>query len=74
MFSGAVLSLIVAVIAALFGYGGMRDATVAVIAQHTFLIAIGLFAISAAGAILDIELPSARLVRPKRDRNAITTH
>jgi uncharacterized membrane protein YtjA (UPF0391 family) len=69
-----VLSLIVAVVAALFGYGGMSDATTATIAQHTFLFAIGLFAINAGGVILDIKLPPVRLAKPKRDKNAIATH
>ncbi len=74
MFYGAVLSLIVAVVAALFGYGGLPDATVATIAQHTFLIAIGLFAINAGGVILDIKLPPVRLAKPTRDKDAIATH
>ena len=74
MFIGAMLSLIVAVVAALLGYGGLLDAIAATIAQRIFLIAIGLFAINAGGVILDIELPSVRSIKSKRDDNAIATH
>jgi uncharacterized membrane protein YtjA (UPF0391 family) len=61
MFSGAVLSLIVAVIAAVVGYGGLPDATAATIAQHVFLIGIGLFVVNAVVAILEVELPQGLL-------------
>ena len=57
MFSGAIISLMVAVGAAVLGFGGLPDATAATFAQHIFLIAIGLFVISALVAILDLELP-----------------
>ena len=57
MFSGAVTCLIVAVGAAVLGFGGLPDATAATFAQHIFLIAIGLFVISALAAIFDLELP-----------------
>ncbi len=62
MFGCALTSLIVAVGAAFFGYCGLPDATAATIAQHIFLIAIGLFVICAVAAILDLELPYLRLV------------
>ena len=57
MFSGAIVSLMVAVGAAVLGFGGLPDATAATFAQYIFLIAIGLFAISALVVILDLELP-----------------
>jgi uncharacterized membrane protein YtjA (UPF0391 family) len=57
VFSGAIISLMVAVGAAVLGFGGLPDATAATFAQHIFLIAIGLFVISALVAILDLELP-----------------
>jgi uncharacterized membrane protein YtjA (UPF0391 family) len=62
MFTGAIASLMIAVVAALFGYGGVPDATAATVAQHVFLIAIGLFVVSALVTILDVELPHGRLV------------
>lgn len=63
MFSGAVTCLIVAVGAAVLGFGGLPDATAATFAQHIFLIAIGLFAISAAAVIFDFEFPHVRLAQ-----------
>ena len=63
MFSGAVTCLIVAVGAAVLGFGGLADATAAAFAQHIFLIAIGLFAISAVAVIFDLEFPHVRLAQ-----------
>lgn len=57
MFSGAVISLVVAVVAAIVSYGGVPNATAAATAQHIYLIAIGLFVISAVVTILDLEWP-----------------
>jgi uncharacterized membrane protein YtjA (UPF0391 family) len=57
VFSGAIISLMVAVGAAVLGFGGLPDATAATFAQHLFLIATGLFVISALVVILDLELP-----------------
>lgn len=59
MFSGAIISLVVAVLAALVSYGGVPNATAAATAQHIYLIAIGLFVVSAVATILDLELPHA---------------
>jgi len=47
----------VSVGAAVLGFGGLPDATAATFAQHIFLIATGLFVISALVVILDLELP-----------------
>jgi uncharacterized membrane protein YtjA (UPF0391 family) len=57
MFSGAVISLIVAVLAAIVSYGGVPNASAAATAQHIYLIAIGLFVVSAVVTILDLEWP-----------------
>ena len=57
MFSGAIISLIVAVLAALVSYAGVPNATAVATAQHIGLISIGLFVVSAAVTILDLELP-----------------
>jgi uncharacterized membrane protein YtjA (UPF0391 family) len=57
MFSGAIISLIIAVLAAVVSYGGVPNATAAATAQHIYLIAIGLFVVSAMATILDLELP-----------------
>ena len=57
VFSGAIISLMVAVGAAVLGFGGLPDATAATFAQHIFLIATGLFVVSASVVILDLELP-----------------
>lgn len=57
VFSGAIISLMVAVGAAVLGFGGLPDATAAIFAQHVFRIAIGFFVVSALVVILDLELP-----------------
>jgi uncharacterized membrane protein YtjA (UPF0391 family) len=70
MFVGAIISLIIAVLAALVSYGGIPNATAAVTAQHIGLIAIGLFVVSAVVTILDLELPDAiRDPFPRADRD-----
>jgi uncharacterized membrane protein YtjA (UPF0391 family) len=56
MFNIAMTSLIIAMLAAILGYGGLPDATLASLAQHVFLAAIALFVISAIAEILDPEL------------------
>jgi uncharacterized membrane protein YtjA (UPF0391 family) len=74
MFSGAIVSLIVAVLAALVSYGGVPNATAAATAQHIGLIAIGLFVVSAMVTILDLEMPHAvRDLFPRTDRNDAAT-
>jgi uncharacterized membrane protein YtjA (UPF0391 family) len=57
MFSGAIISLVVAVLAAVVTYGGVPSASAAATAQHIYFIAIGLFVVSAMVTILDLELP-----------------
>lgn len=51
------IARMVSVGAAVLGFGGLPDATAATFAQHIFLIATGLFVISALVVILDLELP-----------------
>jgi uncharacterized membrane protein YtjA (UPF0391 family) len=66
MFSGAVVSLIVALLAAVVNCGGLPNANAAAVAEHVYFIAIGLFVVSAVVTILDLELPhefGARIAR-----------
>lgn len=56
MFSGAVISLFVALLAAVVSFGGLQNANAAATAWHVFLIGIGLFVVNAVVAILDFEL------------------
>jgi len=68
MFSGAIISLVVAVLAAIVSYGGVPNATAAATAQHIGFVAIALFVISAMVTILDIELPDGmRNLFPRGD-------
>lgn len=60
MFGGAVISLAIAVAAAVVGYGGLPDAAAATLGQNVFLIAIGIFVVNAVVAILDVELPQVQ--------------
>jgi uncharacterized membrane protein YtjA (UPF0391 family) len=62
MFSIAVTSLIIAMGAAILGYGALPDATLAYLVQHIFLAAIALFVISAVTEILDLEVLHSRPV------------
>ena len=55
MFNSAVICLIVAVVAALCGYGGLPDAEFAALAQHVFLIAVGGFVVTALSVITGID-------------------
>ena len=57
MFSGAIISLIVAVLAAVVSYGGVPSAAAAVAAQHIYPVAVGLFVVTAMVTIFDLELP-----------------
>jgi uncharacterized membrane protein YtjA (UPF0391 family) len=57
MFSGAIISLVVAVLSAIVTYGGVPNASAAATAQHVYFIAIGLFVVSAMVTILDLQLP-----------------
>jgi uncharacterized membrane protein YtjA (UPF0391 family) len=55
MFATAIASLVVALIAAIFSYSGVPDATAAATAQHVHFVAMGLFVISAVATILELE-------------------
>jgi uncharacterized membrane protein YtjA (UPF0391 family) len=57
LFSGAVISLAVALLAAIVNFGGLRDAGAAATAWYVYIIAMGLFVVIAIAAILDPELP-----------------
>jgi uncharacterized membrane protein YtjA (UPF0391 family) len=66
MFSGAIISLVVALLAAIVGFGGLPNASAAAAAQHIYCIALGLFIVSAVVTILDFNMPhdvTARLTR-----------
>jgi hypothetical protein len=56
VFSGAVVSLFVALLAAVVSFGGLQDASAAATAWHVYLIAMGLFVVTSVVAILDLEL------------------
>jgi uncharacterized membrane protein YtjA (UPF0391 family) len=56
VFSGAVVSLVVALLAAVVSFGGLQNANAAATAWHVFLIGIGLFVVNSIVAILDLEL------------------
>jgi uncharacterized membrane protein YtjA (UPF0391 family) len=56
VFSGAVISLFVALLAAVVSFGGLQDASAAATAWHVYLIAIGLFVVTSVVAILDPEM------------------
>jgi uncharacterized membrane protein YtjA (UPF0391 family) len=57
LFSGAVVSLVVALLAAIVSFGGLRNAGAAATAWYVYIIAMGLFVVIAIAAILDPELP-----------------
>ncbi len=57
MFSGAIISLIVAILAAIVSFGGVPNPAADLTAQYIGLIAIGLFVVSAVVTILDLQLP-----------------
>jgi uncharacterized membrane protein YtjA (UPF0391 family) len=67
MFSGAIISLVVAVLAAIVTYGGVPNASAAATAQHVYVIAIGLFVVSAMVTIFDLELPHVRALFARGD-------
>jgi uncharacterized membrane protein YtjA (UPF0391 family) len=56
LFSGAVISLVVALIAAVVSFGGLQNANAAATAWDVYLIAMGLFVVTSVVAILDLEL------------------
>ena len=56
VFNGAVISLVVALLAAAVSFGGLQNATAAAAAWHVYLIAMGLFVVISVVAILDLEL------------------
>ncbi|HLB97904.1 MAG TPA: hypothetical protein VJK90_09600 [Acetobacteraceae bacterium] len=55
VFSGAVISLFVALLAAVVSFGGLQDASAAATAWHVYLIAMGLFVVTSVVAILDLQ-------------------
>jgi uncharacterized membrane protein YtjA (UPF0391 family) len=61
MFMSAVSCLLIAVLAAVCGYGGLPSAATASFARHVFLIAIGGFVVAALSVIagLDEVAPTA---------------
>ena len=76
MFSGAIISLVVVLVAAFVSFGGLPNASAAAVAQRVYVIAIGLFVFSAAWTILDLKLPRnvralfGRRVAGDRERGA----
>ena len=56
MFSGAVISLVVALLAAVVSFGSSQNAGAAAMAWHVYLIAMGLFVVNSVVAILDLGL------------------
>jgi uncharacterized membrane protein YtjA (UPF0391 family) len=73
MFTGAIISLVVALLAAIVGFGDLPNADAAFAAQHVYMIALGLFVVSAIVTILDIEMPHqlhARLTQAVKSSRA----
>jgi hypothetical protein len=71
MFTGAVFSIIVAMLAAAFSYSGITGPVVSAYAEDLFLLASCLFFVLAIIAILEIPRPRpqpARLRVPVRNR------
>jgi uncharacterized membrane protein YtjA (UPF0391 family) len=56
VFSGAVISLVVALLAAVVSFGGLQNPSAAATAWHVYLIAMGLFVVNSVLAILDLGL------------------
>ena len=56
VFGGAVISLVVALLAAVVSFGGLQNASAAATAWHVYLIAMGLFVANSVVAILDLGL------------------
>ena len=56
MFGGAVISLVVALLAAVVSFGGLQNASAAATAWHVYVIAMGLFVVSSVVTILDLQL------------------
>jgi uncharacterized membrane protein YtjA (UPF0391 family) len=57
MFSGAITSLIIAVLAAVVSFGAVPSVAVASAAQHIYPVAVGLFVVTALMTIFDLEFP-----------------
>jgi uncharacterized membrane protein YtjA (UPF0391 family) len=69
MFMSAVICLLVAVLAAVCGYGDLPSATTASLARHVFLIAIGGFVVTALSVIAGLdEVASTAADRPKAEQ------
>ena len=76
MFNCAIICLVVALLAAVVSFGGLLDADAAIAAQHIYLIAIGLFVVSAMLTILDFEVSRdirVRMARASRGDSAPRT-
>jgi uncharacterized membrane protein YtjA (UPF0391 family) len=56
VFGGAVISLVVALLAAVVSFGGLQNASAAATAWHVYVIAMGLFVVSSVVTILDLQL------------------
>ena len=56
VFGGAVISLFVALLAAVVSFGGLQNASAAATAWHVYVIAMGLFVVSSVVTILDLQL------------------
>jgi len=56
VFGGAVISLVVALLAAVVSFGGLQNASAAATAWHVYVIAMGLFVVSSVVTILDLRL------------------
>jgi|HubBroStandDraft_2_1064218.scaffolds.fasta_scaffold1390227_1 uncharacterized membrane protein YtjA (UPF0391 family) len=65
MFAGAITCLLLAIVAAVCGYGGVPSATAAALAQHLFLIGVFGFVISAVAVILGLDETMRSRARPQ---------
>jgi uncharacterized membrane protein YtjA (UPF0391 family) len=71
LFSGAIVSLFVALLAAIIDFGGLLTGNAATTAGHVYVIAMGVFVVSAIVAIFDLEMPDD--IRPLFGRDARDT-
>ncbi len=56
MFAAAISCLLISIVAALVGFGGWPDVTIATLARYAFLASVGGFAVSALSEIVDLKL------------------
>jgi hypothetical protein len=71
LFSGAIVSLFVALLAAIVNFGGLLTGNAATTAGYVYAVAMGVFVVSAIVAILDLEMPAD--IRPPLGRGAKDT-